>query len=158
MAVILSKCRGSCIADLSDMDVKVRISDIALSSIAVYNIANYKLTGGIEMPRTKGSKNKKTVQKDNINNQITKQEATSQALAAEVAGIEKNIEVQKALLKDKRKELRKAEKQLTALKEKQAKAEAIEAEKAKQQEVEAIVAQLLNDGKSADEIIAAFKK
>ena len=77
------------------------------------------------MPRTKGSKNKpKTVTAD-FATQIAEKQSAKEALSAEIASITANIDTLKADLKVKKTALKKAEKEVTTLEAKKAKADGI---------------------------------
>ena len=102
------------------------------------------------MPRPKGSKNKpKTVTAD-FATQIAEKQSEKEALSAEIASITANIDTLKAALK-------KAEKEVTTLEAKKAKADAKAAEEAKEAEAESVLKKLLAEGMSADEILAKLK-
>ena len=75
----------------------------------------------------------------------------------EIASIQKAIEEQKNTLKEKKTALKKAEKEVTSLKSKKAKADAKAAEEAKKAEAEAVLKKLLASGMSADEILEKLK-
>ena len=109
------------------------------------------------MPRTKGSKNKpKTVTVD-FATQIAEKQSANEALAAEIASITANIDTLKTALKAKKVALKKAEKEVTTLEAKKAKADAKAAEEAKKAEAESVLKKLLAEGVSADEILAKLK-
>ena len=109
------------------------------------------------MLRTKGSKNKpKTVTAD-FATQLAEKQAAKEALVAEIASITANIDTLKADLKEKKTALKKAEKEVTSLKSKKAKADAKAAEEAKKTEAEAVLKKLLASGMSADEILEKLK-
>ena len=109
------------------------------------------------MPRTKGSKNKaKTVTVD-FATQIAEKQSANEALAAEIASIIANIDTLKTDLKAKKAALKKAEKEVTTLEAKKAKADAKAAEEAKKAEAESVLKKLLAEGVSADEILAKLK-
>ncbi|MCD7845532.1 MAG: hypothetical protein LUG57_06720, partial [Oscillospiraceae bacterium] len=63
------------------------------------------------------------------------------------------LEKQKQLLKDKKKEAKAADKQIAALEEAKAEAAAIEAAVAQKAEIEKVVTTLISNGKTADEIL-----
>ena len=109
------------------------------------------------MPRTKGSKNKpKTVTADYAT-QIAEKQSAKKTLSAEIASITANIDTLKADLKVKKTALKKAEKEVTTLEAKKAKADAKAAEEAKKAEAEDVLKKLLASGVSADEILAKLK-
>ena len=97
------------------------------------------------MPRTKGSKNrpKTNIAKDYAP-QIAEKQETIASLTAEIASITANIDTLKADLKEKKTALKKAEKEVTILEAKKAKAEAV-------------LKKLLASGMSADEILEKLK-
>ena len=82
------------------------------------------------MPRTKGSKNKPKAINDYASQIAEKQEAVA-SLNTEIASIQKAIEEQKNTLKEKKTALKKAEKEVTSLKSKKAKADAKATEEAR---------------------------
>ena len=111
------------------------------------------------MPRPKGSKNRKKLQPAaQIAAQITAQQEAKQALEAEVAAVLVEIEDKKALLKGKKKEIRKIEKDILALETKQAEAEAIEAALAQKEEIQSVVTKLISSGRTAEEILELLGK
>ena len=75
------------------------------------------------MPRTKGSKNKPKAINDYAS-QIAEKQSAKEALSAEIASITANIDTLKADLKVKKTALKKAEKEVTTLEAKKAKADA----------------------------------
>ena len=110
------------------------------------------------MPRPKGSKNKKSITPaSNLAAQISDQEKIVIALNDDLVAINSEIKQQQLLAKTKKKEIRKAEKLLASLKEKQEEAEAIEAASAAKAEIEDVVTKLINSGKTADEILSRIK-
>ena len=111
------------------------------------------------MPRPKGSKNKRSIKTAaQVEAQIAAKKELKAALESDQAAILAEIDKQKQLLKAKKKELRAAEKDLLALEEKKAEAEAIEAAAAQKMEIEKVVSKLVSSGKSADEILELLKK
>ena len=108
------------------------------------------------MPRTKGSRNKKSgvLSIDDITNQITTQEAAVTAVKNELDNITAAIKEQQTLARNKKKELRKAEKALTELNAKKEECAAIEAALAQKAEIESVVTKLISGGKTAEEILA----
>ena len=108
------------------------------------------------MPRTKGSKNKPKAINDYAS-QIAEKQSAKEALSAEIASITANIDTLKADLKVKKTALKKAEKEVTTLEAKKAKADVKAAEEAKKAEAEAVLKKLLASGMSADEILAKLK-
>lgn len=110
------------------------------------------------MPRPKGSKNKKTIATaSNLADQIKAQETVVAALNNDLVAINSEIKQQQLLAKDKKKDIRKAEKLLASLKAKQEEAEAIEAASAAKAEIEDVVTKLISSGKTADEILSRIK-
>ena len=74
------------------------------------------------MPRTKGSKNKTKVTNDYAS-QIAEKQETIASLNTETASITANIDTLKADLKEKKAALKKAQKEVTTLEAKKAKAD-----------------------------------
>lgn len=105
------------------------------------------------MPRTKGSKNKKSLTVDYVA-LIAEKQAEKDAAANEIATVAANIEELKAELKSKKTAAKKLDKELAKLVAKKA---AVEAEAAKRGEAEAMLKKLLAEGMSADEIIDKLK-
>ena len=107
------------------------------------------------MPRPKGSKNKKSiVSSAAIEKKIVAQKESIASLNGELDGIVATIKEQQLLVKAKRSEIRKAEKALAALVAQKEKSEAIESAAAKKAEIAGVVEQLINSGKSAEEILS----
>ena len=107
------------------------------------------------MSRPKGSKNKKSiVSSAAIEEKIVAQKDFIASLNGELDGIIATIKEQQLLVKSKRSEIRKAEKALAALVSQKEKSEAIESAAAKKAEIAGIVEQLINSGKSAEEILS----
>ena len=109
------------------------------------------------MPRTKGSKNKPKTMTADFATQIAEKQSAKEALATEIASIQKSIEEQKNILKEKKTALKKAEKEVASLEAKKAKADAKAAEETKKAEAESVLKKLLAEGMSADEILAKLK-
>lgn len=111
------------------------------------------------MPRTKGSKNRKSIVSSvaDITKQIAEQEAAVAAVKNEMDSITAAIKEQQLLARNKKKELRKAEKVLAALNAKKDECAAIEAAAAQKAEIENVVTQLISSGRTAEEILAQFK-
>lgn len=110
------------------------------------------------MPRPKGSKNRKTVVSSvKIEDQITAQKEVVATLNSDLNAINAGIKEQQLLAKGKKKEIRKAEKVLIGLVAKKEKIEAVEAAAAQKAEIEKVVTELLNSGKSAEEILSQLK-
>ena len=107
------------------------------------------------MSRPKGSKNKKSiVSSAAIEEKIVAQKDFIASLNGELDGIITTIKEQQLLVKSKRSEIRKAEKALAALVSQKEKSEAIESAAAKKAEIAGVVEQLINSGKSAEEILS----
>lgn len=96
------------------------------------------------MPRTKGSKNKKSLTVDYAA-LISQKQAEKDAAANEIAAVAANIEELREELKSKKTAAKKAA------------VEAAAAEAAKRGEAEAMLKKLLAEGMSADEIIDKLK-
>ena len=110
------------------------------------------------MPRPKGSKNRKSISTvASMHEQIENQEKVVAAIQSEIAELADAIKVQQGQLKAKKKDLRKAEKSLAALRAKQEEAEAIESAAAAKAEIEKVVATLIESGKTADEILSKIQ-
>lgn len=110
------------------------------------------------MPRTKGSKNKKSLTVDYAA-LIAEKQAEKDAAANEITAVAANIEELKAELKSKKTAAKKLNKELAKLVAKKAavEVEAAAAEAAKRGEAEAMLKKLLAEGMSADEIIDKLK-
>ena len=111
------------------------------------------------MPRPKGSKNKvksTTAQLDFIS-LIAEKSSTKEALVADIATLEENLDSIKTELKAKKAELKTVEKELGKLEEQKAEMEAREAEEAKKAELEETIQKLMADGMSASEILEKLK-
>lgn len=110
------------------------------------------------MPRPKGSKNKRTIASSaKVAEQIAAQERVVAALNSELDVINAGIKERQVQAKDKKKEIRKAEKFLAALKVKKEESEAIEAADAQKAEIEKVVTKLISSGKSAEDILSHLK-
>ena len=106
------------------------------------------------MPRTKGSKNRPQINTSNdYASQIAEKQETIAFLNTEITTVTANIDA----LKGKKASLKKAEKELTSLEAKKAKADAKVAEEAKKAEAKNVLKKLLASGVSADEILAKLK-
>ena len=97
------------------------------------------------MPRTKGSKNKKSLTVDYAA-LIAEKQAEKDAAANEIAAVAANIEELKAELKSKKTAAKKLDKELAKLVAKKAAVEAAAAEAAKRGEAEAMLKKLLAEG------------
>ena len=110
------------------------------------------------MSRPKGSKNKKTLLYEaQLDDRIAAAEVAKRKLAEEERKLMAAMEDMKVQLKAKKKELRAAERTLTALREKKRQADAVAAEAAQKKEIEAVVKTLVSSGRSADEILDMLK-
>ena len=111
------------------------------------------------MPRPKGSKNKAkiTVAQVDFAALIAEKAAAKDALTAEVATIEENLETIKADLKAKKAELKKLDTELAKLEEQKAEADAKAAEEAQRAELEDTIQKLMATGVSAAEILEKLK-
>ena len=112
------------------------------------------------MPRPKGSKNKvktATVPTSDFAALIAEKAAAKDALTAEVATIEENLESIKADLKTKKVELKKLDTELAKLEEQKAEADAKAAEEAQRAELEDTIQKLMATGVSAAEILEKLK-
>ena len=89
--------------------------------------------------------------------QIAEKQETVASLNIEIASITANIDTLKADLRVKKAALKKAQKEVTSLEAKKAKADANAAEEAKKAEAESVLKKLLAEGMSADEILAKLK-
>lgn len=107
------------------------------------------------MPRPKGSRNKKSIiPVAVIEERIVAQKESVASLNGELDSILATIKEQQLLAKTKKAEIHKAEKVLAALVEQKEKSEAIVSATAKKAEIEGVVEQLINSGKSAEEILS----
>ena len=111
------------------------------------------------MPRPKGSKNKvkPTTQSTDFTSLIAEKSSTKEALVADIASLEENLDSIKADLKAKKAELKKLDTELVKLEEQKAAFDAAEAEKAKKAELEETIQKLMADGVSAAEILEKLK-
>ena len=111
------------------------------------------------MPRPKGSKNKaKTaIPTTDFDALIAEKAEAKDALTADIAALEENLESIKAELKTKKAELKKLDTELAKLEAKKAEMEAREAEEAKKAELEETIQKLMADGVSAAEILEKLK-
>ena len=129
---------------------------LAISKPECYT-RNINLNGEVVlMPRTKGSKNKKSLTVD-YEALIAQKQAEKDAAANEIAAVAANIEELKAELKSKKTAAKKLDKELAKLVAKKAAVESAAAEAAKRGEAEAMLKKLLAEGMSADEIIDKLK-
>ena len=106
------------------------------------------------MPRPKGSKNKvksTNTQPIDFTSLIAEKSSTKEALVADIATLEENLDSIKTELKAKKAELKTVEKELGKLEEQKAEMEAREAE------LEETIQKLMADGVSAAEILEKLK-
>ena len=111
------------------------------------------------MPRPKGSKNKAkvTIPTTDFTTLIAEKSSSKEALVADIAALEENVNNLKTELKEKKVELKKLDTEITKLEAKKAKADAKAAEEAKKTEAESVLKKLLASGMSADEILEKLK-
>lgn len=111
------------------------------------------------MPRPKGSKNKvkPTTQSTDFTSLIAEKSSTKEALIADIATLEENLDNIKTELKAKKAELKKLDTELGKLVEQKAAFDAREAEEAKKAELEETIQKLMADGVSAAEILEKLK-
>lgn len=116
------------------------------------------------MPRTKGSKNKVKVAGVDYENLIAAAQKEKEEAEAEVAKTNASIEElktdlqsMKETLKMQKADVKAAEKKLTKLEEKKAKADIAAEAEAKKIQAQEMINQLLANGMSADEILEKLK-
>ena len=116
------------------------------------------------MPRTKGSKNKVKAAGVDYENLIAAAQKEKEEAEAEVAKTNASIEElktdlqsMKETLKMQKADVKAAEKKLTKLEEKQAKADIAAEAEAKKIQAQEMINQLLTNGMSADEILEKLK-
>ena len=111
------------------------------------------------MPRPKGSKNKvkPTTQSTDFTTLIAEKLSSKEALVADIASLEENLDNIKTELKAKKAELKTVEKELGKLEEQKVAFDAREAEEAKKAELEETIQKLMADGVSAAEILEKLK-
>ena len=116
------------------------------------------------MPRTKGSKNKVKAAGVNYKNLIAAAQKEKEEAEAEVAKTNASIEELKTdlqsmreTLKMQKADVKAAEKKLTKLEEKKAKADIAAEAEAKKIQAQEMINQLLTNGMSADEILEKLK-
>ena len=111
------------------------------------------------MPRPKGSKNKvkPTTQSIDFTSLIAEKSSSKEALVADIASLEENLDSIKTELKAKKAELKKLDTELSKLEEQKAAFDAREAEEAKKAELEEMIQKLMADGVSAAEILEKLK-
>ena len=111
------------------------------------------------MPRTKGSKNKvkvKVAQLD-FTSLIAEKAAAKDALTADIAALEENVNNLKTELKEKKVELKKLDTELSKLEAQKAEADAKAAAEAQKAELQEAIQKLMADGVSAAEILEKLK-
>ena len=111
------------------------------------------------MPRPKGSKNKaKTaIPTTDFDALIAEKAEAKDALTADIAALEENLESIKAELKTKKAELKKLDTELSKLEAKKAEADAKAAAEAQKAELDETIQKLMADGVSAAEILEKLK-
>ena len=111
------------------------------------------------MPRTKGSKNKvkSTTAQLDFTSLIAEKAAAKDALTADIAALEENLETIKADLKARKAELKKLDTELAKLEEQKAEADAKAAEEAQRAELEDTIQKLMATGVTAAEILEKLK-
>lgn len=111
------------------------------------------------MPRPKGSKNKAkpTTQSTDFDTLIAEKSSSKEALVADIASLEENLDSIKTELKAKKAELKTVEKELAKLEEQKAAFDAAQAEEAKKAEMESVLQKLMANGVSAAEILEKLK-
>lgn len=111
------------------------------------------------MPRPKGSKNKvkSTTAQLDFTSLIAEKSSTKEALVADIASLEENLDSIKTELKAKKAELKKLDTELGKLEEQKAAFDAAQAEEAKKAELEEMIQKLMADGVSAAEILEKLK-
>ena len=111
------------------------------------------------MPRPKGSKNKAkvTIPANDFDTLIAEKSSTKEALVADIATLEENVNNLKTELKAKKTELKKLDTEITKLEEQKAAFDTAQAEEAKKAELEETIQKLMADGVSAAEILEKLK-
>ena len=111
------------------------------------------------MPRPKGSKNKAkvTIPANDFDTLIAEKSSTKEALVADIAAIEENLDSIKTELKAKKAELKKLDTELSKLEMCKAEADAKAAEEAQKAELQEAIQKLMADGVSAAEILEKLK-
>ncbi len=110
------------------------------------------------MPRTKGSKNKKTIAKAvNFEAQIAEKTKAKTALEEQQTAILAIIAENNAKLKAVRKDIKALDKQILSIQAKKAKADAAAAASLMQEEVQKRVAELAAEGKTLEDILEKLK-
>lgn len=111
------------------------------------------------MPRTKGSKNKAkvTVAQGDFAALIEEKSSAKDALTADIAALEENVNNLKTELKAKKAELKKLDTELSKLEAQKAAFDAKAAEEAQKAELQEAIHKLMADGVSAAEILEKLK-
>lgn len=111
------------------------------------------------MPRPKGSKNKvkSTTAQLDFTSLIAEKAAAKDALTADIAALEENVNNLKNELKEKKVELKKLDTELSKLESKKVEADAKAAAEAQKAELEETIQKLMADGVSAAEILEKLK-
>ena len=111
------------------------------------------------MPRPKGLKNKvkSTTAQLNFTSLIAEKAAAKDALTADIAALEENVNNLKNELKEKKVERKKLDTELSKLEAKKAEADAKAAAEAQKAELEETIQKLMADGVSAAEILEKLK-
>ena len=111
------------------------------------------------MPRPKGSKNKvkSTTAQLDFTSLIAEKAAAKDALAADIAALEENVNNLKTELKEKKAELKKLDTELGKLEAQKAEADAKAAQEAQKAELQEAIQKLMADGVSAAEILEKLK-
>ena len=111
------------------------------------------------MPRPKGSKNKAkvTVAQGDFAALIEEKAAAKDALTADIAALEENVNNLKNELKEKKVELKKLDTELSKLEAQKAEADAKVAAEAQKAELEETIQKLMADGVSVAEILEKLK-
>ena len=111
------------------------------------------------MPRPKGLKNKvkSTTAQLNFTSLIAEKAAAKDALTADIAALEENVNNLKNELKEKKVELKKLDTELSKLEAKKAEADAKAVAEAQKAELEETIQKLMADGVSAAEILEKLK-
>ena len=111
------------------------------------------------MPRPKGSKNKvkSTTAQLDFTSLIAEKAAAKDALTADIAALEENVNNLKNELKEKKAELKKLDTELSKLEAQKAEADAKAAAEAQKAELDETIQKLMADGVSAAEILEKLK-
>ena len=111
------------------------------------------------MPRPKGSKNKvkSTTAQLDFTSLIAEKAAAKDALTADIAALEENVNNLKNELKEKKVELKKLDTELGKLEAQKAEADAKAAAEAQKAELDETIQKLMADGVSAAEILEKLK-